>query len=46
MINNKNKLPSYDELKQIPGIALLQKTTYQSTKVNRKATLTETNLNL
>ncbi len=32
MINNKNKLPSYNELKQIQGIAFLQKTSRKTSE--------------
>ena len=36
MINNGNKLPPYEELKKIPGIALLQKTNFESIEISKK----------
>ena len=36
MIENNNKLPPYDVLKQMPGIALLEKTSRQNININLK----------
>tara|TARA_B100001540_G_scaffold284486_1_gene276838 strand:- start:14650 stop:16323 length:1674 start_codon:yes stop_codon:yes gene_type:complete len=46
MINNNNKLPSQKELKEIPGIAFLQKPVYQNIEVNHKKNTNTKNLNL
>ena len=46
MINNNNKLPSQEELKEIPGIAFLQKPVYQNIEVSHKKNTTTKNLNL
>ena len=46
MILNKNELPSYNELKQIPGIAFLKKDTYQKININQKDNFAEANINL
>ena len=46
MINNGNKLPPYDELKQIPGIALLEKPFHQNININQKNNLEEKNFGL
>ena len=44
--NNKNKLPSYKVLKQIPGIALLEKPLQQNININHKDSLVDKNLAL
>ena len=41
MINNGNKLPSKKELKEIPGLAFLEKASYQNININQKDTLVE-----
>ena len=46
MLNNKNKLPSYKVLKQIPGIALLEKPLQQNININHKDSLVDKNLAL
>ena len=46
MINNNNKLPKQEELKEMPGIAFLQKPIYQNIEVGHKKNPTTKNLNL
>ena len=45
MIKNDKKLPSQEALKELPGIAFLEKPNFQSINIGKKG-LVEKNLNL